>query len=385
MPKTNLSITKKGKTGSPKLYSNFLPLPLILPTPIPIPSTSSKSSKQVKHYVYCRQHKSKLKAKATPSGNDGELPEGRTVFVVNLPVDMTERELRSVFSNWGVIENVKFNHKDDGDVLESVVKGMPIDKDSDDEDEDEEGDEEEDEDEGRQVGATATFQGDLITKKQRRAMRKRNVLISAIPKVDPLPPLSPRSMPLGQSGLFSAHVIFLDSIAVSRLFSSTPSPISVSMSSNQPQKDDSEPTGLAYYTALHSTLRPPLEAIKSFADSSMARFDHLHSMLLSSRAKQAGAGALVDEDGFTVVVRSGKFGRAGARGDGFGMGGVGVATRGFEQKKKKAGVGASALPDFYRFQSVDRKKQELAELRQKFEHDKAKVEEFKKSRRYRPY
>lgn len=93
----------------------------------------------------------------------------------------------------------------------------------------------------------------------------------------------------------------------------------------------------------------------------MARFDHLHSLLLSSRAKEQGAGALVDEDGFTVVVRSGKYGRAGARGDGFGKGGVGVATRGFEKKKQgKGGKGSQALPNFYKFQTLDRKRQGMS-------------------------
>lgn len=365
-PSTKKSKSKLSQKGAPKLYSNFLPLPILIPAPIPIPSSSSsKPISETKHYLYCRAHKPKASAGAGASASkaketEEELPEGRTVFVVNLPVDVTDRELRTVFGKYGVVEDVRIGKRETGDVLEGVVRGMEVDQSDeeseDDEDEDENEDEEEDED--VEIGdkgdgddrPEATFKGDLLTKKQRRALRRRN-LPTSIPEIDSLPALCPRSTPYLRSGLSSAHIIFLDPISVSRLFSSAPEPVSL------PKYGKGEPTGLAYYTALYKSLRPPLSAIKSFADTSMARFDHLHSLLLSSRAKEQGAGALVDEDGFTVVVRSGKYGRAGARGDGFGKGGVGVAARGFEKKKGIGGKGSQALPDFYKFQALDRKRQ----------------------------
>ncbi|OWZ52705.1 ribosomal RNA-processing protein 7 [Cryptococcus neoformans 125.91] len=389
-PSTKTSKSKLSQKGAPKLYSNFLPLPILIPTPIPIPSSSSsRPINETKHYLYCRAHKPKASTGASASASKAKeteegLPEGRTVFVVNLPVDVTDRELRTVFGKYGVVEDVRIGKRETGDVLEGVVRGMEVEQ-SDESEDDEDEDEDEDADEDEEIGdeddddrPEATFKGDLLTKKQRRALRRRN-LPTSIPEIDPLPTLCPRSTPYLQSGLSSAHIIFLDPISVSRLLSSTPEPVSL------PKYGKGEPTGLAYYTALYKSLRPSVSAIKSFADTSMARFDHLHSLLLSSRAKEQGAGALVDEDGFTVVVRSGKYGRAGARGDGFGKGGVGVATRGFEKKKGKGGKGSQALPDFYKFQALDRKRQDLAELRQKFEHDKARVEELKKSRRYKPY
>jgi ribosomal RNA-processing protein 7 len=87
----------------------------------------------------------------------------------------------------------------------------------------------------------------------------------------------------------------------------------------------------------------------------MERYDRLQSLLLTSRAKQKGAGALVDEDGFTVVVRGGRYGRTGGRGDqGTGSLGVGVAKRGMGPKELKGG--AAELTDFYKFQKVDRKR-----------------------------
>ena len=121
-------------------------------------------------------------------------------------------------------------------------------------------------------------------------------------------------------------------------------------------EDQSNPTGLEYYKLLHSSLRPSLSNVKIHADSAMIRHDHLHSLLLSSRAKKQGAGALVDEDGFTVVIRGGKYGRTG----GTGTLGVAVAKKSVEGEaatKKKKGYGAGELSDFYRFQKVDRQRQ----------------------------
>ncbi|WVF67514.1 hypothetical protein IAT40_002270 [Kwoniella sp. CBS 6097] len=411
------STSASTSSSSPKLYSSFLPIPLILPSPTPVASSSSSSSsntsKEAKHYIYVRphtnsnSHSTQVKRPASRFGagsntegaisEDHQLPERRTLFVVNLPVDSSERDLRSVFSKWGVVESIRFGGKE-VDVLEQAVKGLPVEEEEEDDDSDEEDEdfdedvnnENEDEDQADENDpyASATFQGDIpvkLSKAQKRNIRRRgkNTLPPSVPDVIPLPPLDPRSAPLGVSGIKSAHIVFLDPVSITRLMSSTPTP--VSLLKNYP----SEPTGLNYYTSLYKSLRPDFLSVKSFADSSMARFDHLHSLLLTSRAKAQGAGALVDEDGFTVVVRSGNYGRAGARGDALGMGskGVGVASRGFDKKlkDKKKGKGAMELEGFYKFQRTDRKRQELADLRAKFESDKAKVEELKKSRRYKPY
>ncbi|WWC63476.1 uncharacterized protein I303_106079 [Kwoniella dejecticola CBS 10117] len=383
------STASSSSRGQPRLYSSFLPIPLILPTSLPIASSSSsKAITSVRHYIYARPHT----AKPSLSGSSNDLPEGRTLFVTNLPIDAGVQDLRSIFGKWGVVEDVRIGASD-VNVLEQAVKGLPVEE-SDNEDDksaagdDEEGSEQdENEEEGQEDEGKAEprFQGDIpvrLTKNQRRNARKRakNALPPSVPEIIPLPSLNPRSTEMGHSGSRSCHVIFLDGISITRLMSSSAETITLK---NYP----SEPVGLDYYTRLHQSLRPDWESVKDYADSSMARFDHLHGLLLSSRAKQQGSGALVDEDGFTVVVRSGRYGRAGARGDGFGKGGVGVASTGFAKKMqdKKKGKGAGELKDFYKFQRNERKRQELADLRSKFESDKQKVEELKKSRRFKPY
>lgn len=368
--------------SSSKLYSQFLPITLSIPSPIPIPSSSSKPITHTSHHIFIRPDTAKVDTEEA----------GRKLFVVNLPVDITERDLRVIFARWGVIESVDFTGGTGGDILEAaVIKSLEDEEDessaSDDDDEEEE--DVEGEEEGR---AEPTFQGNIKnTGKRRIRNRRRNQLPPSVPEIIPLQSLNPRSTPYAGSGLRNAHIVYLDTLPVQRAMAHKGTVV-------LDQYNKSEPSGIEYYLHLHSSLRPTLSEVKDFADSSMARFDHLQSLLLSSRAKKQGAGALVDEDGFTVVVRGGRYGRTGGRGKG--VAGVGVATKGFKGDGVK-GKGAQELPNFYRFQQVDQRRQggwavhkslgcltdcaDLAKLRAKFEKDKAKVEEMKQTKRFKPY
>ena len=273
---------------------------------------------------------------------------------------MTERDLRVVFGKWGVLESVVMGvGRTDGNALEDAVRGLPIgpalDEDEDDEDDNEE---EKNRTTDEDITAQNTYEPRFIGTGgpplpcSKRARRKPQLPPSVVETI-PLPPLNPRSTPFGPSGLRSAHIVFLDAISLSRAMSYSSGTILIPNYGEDPANI----SGLAYYTRLHASLRPSLKSVKEHADSAMARYDHLHSLLLSSRAKKQGAGALVDEDGFTVVVRGGRYGRTG----GAGMFGVAVAnkiaaTEDVEGKRKK-GMGAGELNDFYRFQKVDRQRQ----------------------------
>lgn len=273
--------------------------------------------------------------------------------MTNLPVDIGERELRAVFGTWGVVEEVSIGKGGDGDTLEKAVQGSLEEEDSDNDDvEDEEEGEEGEEGEELKKSDPQFVPNEAVVltrvEKQRLRRKRRRQLPPSVPDITPLPPLNPRETPYGLSGSHIAHITFLDSVSVDRVMSYTGTAIPLPTTSSQAR-------GLEYYTKLHTSLRPGAAAVKAFADSSMERYDHIHSLLLSSRAKQKGAGALVDEDGFTVVVRGGRYGRTGGRGDlGSGSVGVGVAKRGLGPKE--ATGGAAALTDFYKFQKVDRKR-----------------------------
>ena len=362
-PKSAPVAKSKGKAPSkssqPKLYSSFLPIELVLPVP-PLAS-SSKAPAQVSHYIYVRPHTSN-----SSTSNDHGHPSDRTVFVANVPVDATERDLRVLFGKWGVVESVDFTGRADTNALESAVMGLEQDEISD-EDEDEESASKADDGNAEQEDGDRpepTFVGNGAKLPRRLRSRRKPTLPASVPDLVPLPPLDPRSTPYGPSGSRCAHIVLLDASPLKRLMSHN-GPIhlpSYGLSTSTKSADPTNPTGLEYYISQYASLRPSLSAVKDFADSSMARFDHLHSLLLKSRAKNQGAGALVDEDGFTVVVRGGRYGRTGGRGPG--SAGVAVASKGFAKttapegkEGKRKGSGAKPMDDFYRFQKTDRKRQ----------------------------
>lgn len=87
-------------TSLPATISGFIPLPI---------AYSSTST----HILYVRPHqgaKGKNKNKGNVAGQEKgkgkgkELPEGRTLFLVNVPPDATERELVVLFRWAGTVE-----------------------------------------------------------------------------------------------------------------------------------------------------------------------------------------------------------------------------------------------------------------------------------------
>ncbi|KAL9931784.1 hypothetical protein V8E36_009334 [Tilletia maclaganii] len=257
--------------------------------------------------------------------------------------------------------------------------------------------------------------------KNRRKKKKNGTKAEQepIPQVSVLPALDPREA-AGARALLptctSAHVIFLDASSLQRAITqaeqtsaafasaggfSSPDTNSSSMlailKAARPWTDPYAPSGastrpalanapaeppalgLPYLLAAFNAQRPPLDRIKSFADSRI----NLHIFLrahpdrdprerakLAQRRIQAvrvGAeGELLDEDGFTIVTSGGKYGRSAEAGsDGaVGEGGASVrvarnlphmasgtayeAAMGPPKKKSKS----KDLEDFYRFQTT---------------------------------
>ncbi|KAG6880709.1 hypothetical protein C0993_005075, partial [Termitomyces sp. T159_Od127] len=93
-------------------------------TVVPVIYSSSST-----HYIYARSHVGSKKA------SQKSLPEGRTLFLSNIPPDATERELSQLFKQSGTIERVVF----DADAAEPHQE----DSDSEEDEEEEEDDEEE--------------------------------------------------------------------------------------------------------------------------------------------------------------------------------------------------------------------------------------------------
>ncbi|KAJ6525466.1 ribosomal RNA-processing protein 7-domain-containing protein [Mycena vulgaris] len=294
------------------------------------------------HYIYARSHVGSKKQASRA------LPDGRTLFLVNVPPDATERELVLLFKSSGTVEKVIF----DLDAQETLVG-------QDDSDGEEEGEEEDAEVVDDETDAQP---------RKRRKLSKNNKPLP--PKVVPLPSKPLRR--LRHTGR-SVHIVFLDASSLERALAPQPKP--------RPWPASEEPSGMAHYAALHDSLRPPLDIVREHADSAMELFEFELKQTKQNTKYRKGE-AIVDEDGFTLVTRGGAYGQTLG-------GGVGVASKKFQEsgetrtrnKKKEPKQKAG----FYAFQKAEKQRNDLMELKKNWEADKAKVEKLKASRRFKPY
>jgi ribosomal RNA-processing protein 7 len=444
-----MSKRQRVSTTDEVLYNGFRPIPIKIQDRDAASKKASAAGKgkgkasdisSAVHYLWIRQHRAPKNA----SGEETALPSNRTLFVANLPVDTTERDVRLMFGTYGGIDRVEFKVGEvgrmgrEGDPWWSVEDDEEMSGSDDEEDEEDLDEEEEDVATPDDAEADDNAAESTMTKRQRRrATRKQErsdpeFAIAAqrrkAPAVVPLPPLNPRTSANGQGYLApcsGCYVLFLDDLSVTRCLELAGKAGIKTWERSSKSTESDEPTGLTYYRRLHTLLRPSLEIIKKHADTSIALFDW-HSNLSSERAKR---GAITDDDGFTLVVRGGKFGRTAGKGEK----GVAVASRRFmlDSKKavKKKVVGASAqemgreddldmldareglargkkrkaqqLEGFYKFQRDEERRSreffvltdgdvadcvtDLANIRASFEADKAKVATLKAAKRFRPY
>lgn len=306
------------------------------------------------------------------------LPDGRTLFLVNVPPDATDREITQFFKSCGIVERVVFAGEGDADEEEDTL------------DSDDEAEEGEESDENTEHSDESEDDG------HPRKKRKTNVkeVKSIVPQVTPLPSHSLRI--LRRTGE-TAHVIFLEPSSVARA-------LSLSSKSRPWPSDTSVPSGLAHYKALYASRRPPLDIVKDHADSWMEMFEFEKAKSKQNSRYRKGE-AIVDEDGFTLVTRGGAYGQTVG-------GGVGVASKKFQnqvgrgggtgKRSRKNKKGPKEKESFYAFQLHEKKRKgeclqsldetctetvclELIDLKAKFEEDKAKVEKLKASRKFKPY
>ncbi|EOR00986.1 Ribosomal RNA-processing protein 7 [Wallemia ichthyophaga EXF-994] len=138
---------------------------------------------------------------------------------------------------------------------------------------------------------------------------------------------------------------------------------------------------------LYKSLRPNHNDIRSFSTNYIKQFEQ-DQIIEKNRQISNEIESKMEDDGFTLVERGGKHGRAANEA------GVQVASKLFnggkvdedssEYRRKKRKFN-QPLDDFYRWQRRDKKRHDLAHLRLKFENDKRKVEDSKQNRRYKPY
>ncbi|XP_058792808.1 ribosomal RNA-processing protein 7 homolog A [Phymastichus coffea] len=113
--------------------------------------------------------------------------------------------------------------------------------------------------------------------------------------------------------------------------------------------------------------------IKSLVENYMKKYDEKITEQLED---EKAAGETVDDEGWTTVVgrkKRGKFALARKES---------TIQKVKDREEKKP---PKALKDFYAFQIREAKKQNLAELRKKFELDKKKLEQIKSKRKFKPF
>ncbi|CAE6427822.1 hypothetical protein ACGC1H_000749 [Rhizoctonia solani] len=295
----------------------------------------------VEHFVYLRANQS-----GTKNATDASVkPDGRTLFLVNVPCDATDRDLISLFKSAGTIERVVFSNQ------LSTQNDEP---------------EEEEEQEGNN-----------------NATSKSKPKTLPPPKATPLVDTSLRWT--GNSGR-TAHVVFLDESSLSRV-------LSPSYSKNTlpwpPADTSAEPRGLGLYLKRHQSLRLTLDTVSKHVDAYMQRFDFEQTAKRAAASEYKKGVPIIDEDGFELVTRGGAYGKTVG-------GGVGVASKKFElaakrgdlaavKKKKKGRDKSKDLEGLYAHGQREKKRKAFMELRERFEEDKKKVAKLKSTKRFKPY
>ena len=459
--------------------ANFLAVPLRLPGGA---SSSSQPKQAAYHWLYVRPHQSSHSEQASSSSSSSSrLPADRTLFVANLPVDTTERHLKSLFQNAGVpghVQRVDFSalKKAAGGSAISAVEllGRARRIAAGEAEEDDLDDEDSAGNDGMQT--LSVDQQQQWTAKQGKGKRKGqekdsdkraansiDEALAAIPSVTPLPSMEPREAAGAQPLLptsTAAHVVFLDPSSLQAALEAAKNGSLTTAGWINPYQEleeaaaaraaaeadadrenlelDSDargkgkrkgatttatgmllssgitapPLGLSYLLQSHRLARPSLEAVRAYSDSTIARYEYLRNnpaakakleeaeAALQGKSKPSAKkgiqgvsigpdGEMLDEDGFVIVQRGGKFGRANA-GAGQGVGVIRKNAPGGEedteaslQRKKKKHKGIE-LEDFYKFQRREKKRDELADMRAQFEKDKERVRKLKEGRKFKP-
>lgn len=269
-------------------------------------------SSQATHYIYMRAHQMRANA-------DHDMPVDRSLFLVNVPPDSTERELTTVFSSCGTVEQVRFGGRETGRDLD----GIELEEDSESDGPDEEMADAED---LIQEGPSADYSALQQSKKGRKLQNKKPP-----PTVVPLPTIPLRF--LRNTGS-TAHIVFnsAQSLHNALALSSSKTPIPWPRFK---ATSAAEPHGLAHYLAQYRSLRPPLTAIREHADSSMEVYEYNVALKNKRNSKYKKGEAIVDDDGFTLVTRGGAYGQTLG-------GGVGVASKRFVDEVGKDGVAGTA-------------------------------------------
>ncbi|KAF9973792.1 Ribosomal RNA-processing protein 7 [Actinomortierella ambigua] len=338
------------------VINNFFVLPLHMPA-IPVLSLNSAINKKkaassyannVLHYLYYKKHES-------PKQDEAKTPKGRTLFVLNVPVDSTEDQFRQLFKPYGRVVSVHF--------LDHRYQDMHLTKEEREEQEELERLEREAELAAQKAEEAAAAK--KAGKKAGKNSKQHSQTSTAVTK---------RRRILRTAT--QAYVVFLEEQELQKVLQLKKKKRTW-ISANADGEQDSkhfETLGINKWIQEYRTRRPNHVDLQLKVDDYMDKFERSEY-----QAQQAALARvnMVDEDGFTLVTSAGK--------KGSNTDGVITVQAARAEDVKNIKPKKKELQDFYRFQMREAKRDKLVELRRKFEEDKQKIEHLKATRRFKPY
>ncbi|KAJ1732481.1 hypothetical protein LPJ61_002017 [Coemansia biformis] len=311
---------------------------------LPVRMGSDKDS--ATHYLYFRQHSS--------TSEDILVPADRTLFVANLPVDATERDIRRLFRGVARVARIVFNGVAGQDVIKSAAASARM---------------------TAELAAAMAGAADGAHKsKGGKRKSKTGAAAEGATGDEPATPV-PRTQLLASGS--SAHVVFLEKEELAKVLDMRAGAIAT-----WPERDEDDSAnpleyrGLARYIYEHRAARPPADLLKTEVDSFMAKFEESQYERERMLSQQHN---VPDADGFVTVVHRGRHTK---NSDGSGSVTAASAANAREAGARKKEV---VFGNMYRFQVRERKNNQLQELRKKFEEDKARIARMRQTRQFRPY
>ena len=338
--------TKKSK-ATPKTVADFTVLPLTLPTLSGLPAQCNDA----KHYIYVKPH-----APSIPTADDE-----RSLFVANIPIDASERNIRALFQEQlggSMVERVEFD---------ASVPAQPMHK--------------------RWKSDKPTTQDDSATSRGKKRKRTDDAAVIAEGVVEDAESALPRlwNSEARKSGS-GAVVVFGDKKsargALKEIQKAVKEGRSISWKGGEglgverksPQSPHTHSTSnprTTGYKSHNSLIYPTPTLLQASLNAYLTQFNALETA--RNRIRKTSR-SVPDEEGFMTVTRGGRVGPA----------------RLEEAEKKKAELDERkrnhrATDDFYRFQNRERRKEAEGLLKRKFEEDRRRVEGMRERRgRVRP-
>ncbi|KAJ2753691.1 hypothetical protein GGI19_002953 [Coemansia pectinata] len=263
----------------------------------------------------------------TSKREDPLLPSSRTIYISNIPADATERDLRRLFQGVARVARVVFHSA----VGQDAVKV-----------------------------AAAAAQATSDISKISKVVKGKPKATAEVTKVQQVAPL------LSSGG--SAHVVLLEDVELGAV---------LGMKAGVREWAIDSSHGLARHVLDYGAARPAVDAVRADVDAFMARFEEAQYERDRMLEQQQN---VADADGFIPVVRRARGGKN--------TDGTASVTAMSTDEAREAGAARkepTTYANLYRFQARERKRDQLVDLRRKFEEDKEKIARMRQARQFRPY